>query len=70
MPVTRDLSPAKRAAILKFLDDPQPGVKPPRAAAPVRAAVAPEQDRDASAQMRGGEMAALARIKSGQPVEE
>jgi hypothetical protein len=29
MPVTRDLSPAKRAAILRWLDDPQLGTPPP-----------------------------------------
>lgn len=68
MPVTRDLSPAKRAAILTFLTDPQQGVPPPPATAPARAAVAPEPA--AGPEMRAGTMAALARIKSGQPGQE
>jgi hypothetical protein len=72
MPVTRDLSPAKRAAILKFLNNPQQGVRPPPAAAPApaRAAVAPEADREAGPQMPDGTLAALVRIKSGKSEQE
>ena len=63
MPVTRDLSPAKRAAILRWLADTGPdgtlvaGDAPP--APPLTAAKAP--GGPPSAAMRGGKGAALAR---------
>lgn len=64
MPVTRDLSPAKRAAILGWLQNPLPGTK---AAAAKResatAAAAPELSRKPQARdlSKGGKAAAMAR---------
>lgn len=64
MPVTRDLSPAKRAAILSWLQNPLPGTK---AAAAKResatAAAAPELSRKPQARdlFKGGKAAAMAR---------
>ncbi|MBX3655179.1 MAG: hypothetical protein KF686_13415 [Ramlibacter sp.] len=64
MPVTRDLSPAKRAAILSWLKNPLPGSPPlarpaPAATAPGNAARAPATPAAPSA--RGGKAAAAAR---------
>ena len=61
MPVTRDLSPAKRAAILAWLDNPLPGPTPVsvRPAAEVAAVRVP--DAVAAAANRGGKAAAAAR---------
>jgi hypothetical protein len=57
MPVTRDLSPAKRSAILEWLDNPLTGpVRQPAARAATTAAAAPP-----SAVARGGKAAAAAR---------
>jgi hypothetical protein len=63
MPVTRDLSPAKRQAILDWLQDPRPGEVPkpaPRDLAAAEAPAAPLAPRDASS-LRGGKAAAAAR---------
>lgn len=64
MPVTRDLSPAKRTAILSWLKDPLPGTKS-TAAKPesVTAAAAPELGRKPQARdlSQGGKAAAMAR---------
>jgi len=61
MPVTRDLSPAKRQAILSFLANPQQGaVAKPLAAAAPQAEEAPSPDASKLAQM-GGKAAAAAR---------
>jgi hypothetical protein len=58
MPVTRDLSPAKRGAILAWLQNPLPGEAPaPRALAEARAPEAPTGARAS----RGGKAAAAAR---------
>lgn len=70
MPVTRDLSPAKRAAILVFLNDPQQGVPPPAATAPAGAAAAAELDPAAGLSMLGGKTAAMARIEARQRAQE
>jgi hypothetical protein len=64
MPVTRDLSPAKRQAILRWLANPLPGpVREPRAAALSDGPDAPAAPRGDSAEMaaKGGKAAALAR---------
>ena len=60
MPVTRDLSPAKRAAILSWLKNPLPGEAPPKppVAAAANATVDPAQ---AAAASQGGKAAAAAR---------
>ena len=65
MPVTRDLSPAKRAAIMAFLADPSEGdgVRPPAARPAAAPDVAPGR-RDAAAAAKfaqGGKTAAAAR---------
>lgn len=61
MPVTRDLSPAKRQAILSFLANPQPGaVAKPLAAAAPKAEEEPSPDAPKLARM-GGKAAAAAR---------
>ncbi len=65
MPVTRDLSPAKRAAILGWLGAPGPDGKPPRGTPPAGAAEPESLDLgtpppDPSAEV-GGKTAALAR---------
>jgi hypothetical protein len=60
MPVTRDLSPAKRAAILEWLSDPLPG--PVREAAmPAPRAEAPQAPDLMTAALKGGKSAAAAR---------
>lgn len=63
MPVTRDLSPAKRAAILTWLDNPIRGTWPPSpTAAPVTlAAAAPHPAAAAPSPIQGGKTAAAAR---------
>lgn len=65
MPVTRDLSPAKRAAILSWLKNPLPGAKPVAKASepsPARAAVvAGERPSSMDHIPRGGKAAAAAR---------
>jgi hypothetical protein len=61
MPVTRDLSPAKRKAILSWLADPaHPRGQPVVAAAAARKAAAPSR-ADAKAAAGGGKAAAMAR---------
>ncbi|HEY1425558.1 MAG TPA: hypothetical protein VGF50_02695 [Caulobacteraceae bacterium] len=69
MPVTRDLSPAKRAAILAWLDNPLPG--PTRVSSRPAAQVAPAPASAAvdAAAARGGKAAAAARrlvLRAGQ----
>ena len=71
MPVTRDLSSAKRAAILRWLSSPGadgkplPGTAPPTKAAAARpAAVAVTDAGDAGEQLLGGKGAAFRRISS------
>ncbi len=59
MPVTRDLSPAKRNAILSFLANPQMGV--PKAAAEAVAAVAPAAPATSAKARMGGKAQAAAR---------
>jgi hypothetical protein len=64
MPVTRDLSPAKRTAILSWLQNPLPGTKSAAAKRePVTAAAAPELSRKTQARdlSQGGKAAAMAR---------
>jgi hypothetical protein len=61
MPVTRDLSPAKRAAILAWLQDPLPGEVPPASAAALAAAAVPAPAPSGAAPPRGGKAAAAAR---------
>ncbi|MGE0499135.1 MAG: hypothetical protein AB7O72_15020, partial [Ramlibacter sp.] len=69
MPVTRDLSPAKRKAILSWLKNPLPGTPPaPRAAAagPAPVATAPmatagDTTPAAGAAFKGGKASAAAR---------
>ena len=59
MPVTRDLSPAKRAAILRWLDDPQLGTPPPPQDAPAAleaASPAPVPHPSRLFQMKSGRM--------------
>jgi hypothetical protein len=70
MPVTRDLSPTKRAAILAFLNDPQQGVAPPPATARASAAAATEQDPAADVYLLGGKTAAMARIAARQRAQD
>lgn len=60
MPVTRDLSPAKRAAILAWLQDPLPGEVPQPAPRAFAAAEAPQAPPGAVAP-RGGKAAAASR---------
>jgi hypothetical protein len=60
MPVTRDLSPAKRNAILSWLDNPLRGTVTP-AAAPVRVAAIAPVARPGPAVAKGGKAAAAAR---------
>ncbi|HEX6376126.1 MAG TPA: hypothetical protein VFZ91_10445 [Allosphingosinicella sp.] len=60
MPVTRDLSPAKRAAILTWLQNPLPGAVPAAAAPRDVAAVAPQAPPGAVGP-RGGKAAAASR---------
>ncbi|HEX9964883.1 MAG TPA: hypothetical protein VGB04_07850 [Allosphingosinicella sp.] len=59
MPVTRDLSPAKRQAILAWLQDPLPGEVPEPAPRDLAAAEAPETPPALS--RRGGKAAAASR---------
>lgn len=62
MPVTRDLSPAKRQAILTWLDNPLPGDAPPRRT--TRAGDAPRKASpgpSGPAALQGGKAAAAAR---------
>lgn len=63
MPVTRDLSPAKRAAILTWLQNPLEGTAPTAPVAPLLAAAHAEEASPAqmAAALRGGKTAALAR---------
>lgn len=66
MPVTRDLSPAKQAAILAFLADPQPGTPPPAKVAECETEVSAEPASSEPAaegvkRVRGGKVEALAR---------
>ena len=63
MPVTRDLSPAKRAAILQWLGRTGPNGKPLPGETVVRSATAeiPKEPQPPAAAMRGGKGAALAR---------
>jgi hypothetical protein len=62
MPVTRDLSPAKRAAILAWLKNPAAGpVAAPTPRAVVAPAVAPEAAAAPPAALQGGKAAAAAR---------
>ncbi|MCV4339524.1 hypothetical protein [Pseudomonas capsici] len=74
MPVTRDLSPAKRKAILAWLKNPLPGTKTATRAAPqvdaATQAAAPTGSAPASA-ARGGKAAAIARrlINQTQPAK-
>lgn len=74
MPVTRDLSPAKRQAILTWLKNPLPGTKTATRAAPqidaATQAAAPTGSAPASA-ARGGKAAAIARrlINQTQPAK-
>jgi hypothetical protein len=58
MPVTRDLSPAKRAAILQWLDNPVEG---PPAPASARAAASAARPASAASPPAGGKAAAAAR---------
>jgi hypothetical protein len=60
MPVTRDLSPAKRAAILEWLSDPLPGPVQ-EAAMPAPQAEAPQVAESMTAALKGGKSAAAAR---------
>jgi len=65
MPVTRDLSPAKRAAILKWLgESPPPRGTPPLAAAAVDAAGAAGETVPADLAKQGGKTAAAARRRA------
>ncbi|MGY3437046.1 MULTISPECIES: hypothetical protein [unclassified Marinovum] len=59
MPVTRDLSPAKRQAILQWLDNPLPGDPPVVAAATMAEAGAAQAKGEAPS--KGGKEAAMAR---------
>ena len=62
MPVTRDLSPAKRAAILKWLDDPLEGTPPNKTIkATSLTATAPDSDEDFRSKSQGGKSAAMTR---------
>jgi len=70
MPVQRDLSPAKRAAILAFLNDPQEGTPPSAARAVAAAAAVREPDPAADLAPLGGKTAAMARMKLRQTAQE
>ncbi len=69
MPVTRDLSLAKRSAILSWLQNPLPGIAPPTSAAPTSApppdgkaaAAAPTPEPEIGPIPPGGKAAAVAR---------
>lgn len=61
MPVTRDLSPAKRAAILQWLANPIEGTPPQTAPNVKLAAAAPSSSKIAETARLGGKAAALAR---------
>jgi len=65
MPVTRDLSPAKRAAILKWLgESPPPRGAVPLGAAAVDAAGAAGETVPADLAKQGGKTAAAARRRA------
>ena len=65
MPVTRDLSPAKRKAILEWLQNPLEGTPPPQSKSPVLAAAPPVHSEALS---QGGKAAAFSRrLWSKQP---
>ena len=61
MPVTRDLSPAKREVILSWLKNPLSGEVPPKPVAVANAAPAPVDPAQAAAASQGGKAAAAAR---------
>jgi hypothetical protein len=70
MPVTRDLSPAKRRAILAWLDNPLPGTAAPKAAvaaATPGAPAGPPSAAHAALAVQGGKAAAAARRLCKQP---
>lgn len=61
MPVTRDLSPAKRRAVLAWLDDPVPGTIPPVVSPPADVESAAPAAASPDAALQGGKAAAAAR---------
>lgn len=61
MPVTRDLSPARRNAIVTWLKNPLPGPAPATAARTLSAEVAPRSPAAGAAPPKGGKAAAAAR---------